>query len=154
MPAAPDVTIWADPGKMTGWASYDTHTGVFLSGQELFLPFGRMLTDTVAFLGHRVTIGWEMYTVPPGAVQKSSPAFALEVIGMIKWIGRDCTLAKPTMPGDRAVAHHTVLRNIGWWAPGKEHANVAAQHLLTHLADTHRLTDAMTAAFRTRLTQE
>jgi hypothetical protein len=146
---APDhgVVIWVDPGQTTGWASYDRGRDVFLSGQELFVPFGELLTATVRFLNHDVMIGWERFLV--AGRRAGEPKYSMEVIGMIKWIARDCTLLTPTASASRSMASPAILKRLGWWNRGHGHANDAAQHLLTwYTDDKSRLTPRMEQAFR------
>lgn len=147
---ARSTLLWLDPGKTTGWASYDTQTQVFVSGQELFVPLGEMLTNTAALLGPSLAIGWERFTV--AGRRAGTPDYSLEVIGMAKWIARDCECLRPQNSSDRGMASHQVLRMIGWWSPGHRHANDAAQHLLTWITDYPAyMTSAMTEAFRASL---
>jgi hypothetical protein len=140
-----NFVLWVDPGMTSGWASYDLFTRSFLSGQERFEPFGQFLTDTVDFIGRELTVGWEDYLI--AGRRSGTPKYALEVIGMIKWIARDCELLKPQPSASRIGVSRTVLLRIGWWNPGHKHANDAAMHLLGYLVDQKLLTIAMQEAF-------
>jgi hypothetical protein len=139
--------LWVDPGLISGWAYYHAQQDFFESGQDLFLPFGIFLATMVELSHHTLSVGWERFLVAGRRVGEA--AYSMEVIGMIKWIARDCTLLEPTASASRSMASPAVLKRLGWWNPGHQHANDAAQHLLTwYTADKSRLTPAMERAFR------
>jgi hypothetical protein len=133
MPAPPPVVLWLDPGGMTGFAC---------------LEFGRFWCDEydwdkacdrlASICGHyrsALYIGWERFTILPDTHKKSPQPEAYEFPGVVKYLARayGCALLQPAAPKQRQEATPQMLRKLGWWLPGKNDAQSAAQHLLAFL---------------------
>lgn len=133
------VVLWLDPGKVTGHASYVLPDGPFMSGELEFQDVGNQLEFMTSSYGQTLTLGWETFIVTP----KSGPDahYALEVIGVARWLGQKYSveLLPPVPASSRSLAGLQKLKRIGWFKPGKGHANDAAQHLLAWLIKTRQL---------------
>ncbi len=138
----PSMTIWLDPGKTTGWA-YLTENYSFHSGQLDFMQLGSQLEMSCSIHGSALWLGWEDFIITPRTAAMHGSEFALEVIGMTRYIAQkyECTLLPPCSPSGRELGSLQKLRRLGWYTPGKPHANDAAQHLLAYALRDHLLPD-------------
>lgn len=128
------VVVWFDPGLTTGWARFE-NCQVFTSGQDQFDATGDMLTGLAELHGPRLWVGWELYNVTKGGGKSGTPKYSLETIGMLKRICRThgATVLKPVPSASRKLGGESKLKRLGWWNPGKVHANDAASHLLAFM---------------------
>jgi hypothetical protein len=131
----PGVTVWLDPGKTTGIASWDHQTSTFTSlevGNDL-LAVGNWIE--LLALDHYLQLGWERYVITPGGVRHGTPYWSLEVIGMAHYLSLKLglTILKPQMSSVMSFIPDARLKAIGWYKPGKPHANDAARHLARHM---------------------
>lgn len=136
------ISIWFDPGLLTGVCAVDTDTGqvLYLDEHDL-LNTGQILEPGIqlfhgpqpligAWNMHQVAVGWETYTILKGA--QSQAPWSLEVIGMLKY---QCAkygyaILKAAAPAQREVCSLSILKAIGWYprVKGKKDALSAAQH--------------------------
>ncbi len=129
-----NVIVWLDPGFTTGLAWWDPETGKFFSGQ---FDDDVELAETLAALAEnvpgRLAVGYEQYIVTPRG--KGTPSHSLKVIGQVSKMAQEglFELLKPVPSSSRKVATPVFLKRLGWYKPGKVHANDAAQHLLAYL---------------------
>lgn len=142
------LIIAVDPGKKTGWASYDTTANVFASQEA---PGDEFIDRVVPWLGPShahdraaagpVRIVVERFVITAGTMRTSrgDENWSIEQIGILRhharWAGVAFELqsagdAKKFSPDDR-------LRTIGWYTPGRGHANDAARHALLNVARHH-----------------
>lgn len=131
MSEIPKLVVWLDPGLTTGWASlYGGQS--FESGQGSFTEVGDMLDAHGNLYQEDLAIGWEQYIVTPGGGIAGTANPPIEVIGMAKWIGywHNATTLTPVPSSFRLPASTQMLKKLGWYRPGQEHANQAARHLL------------------------
>lgn len=138
---APDDTVvtaepfivWLDPGLITGLASYDLKNGAFLSWQYEEDDLVRRLHSLSELCEGRMQVGWEAFLV--GNPKQSTSKYSQEVIGRIKDFAfvHDVEVLKSQPSSSRALGSRVMLRRLGWYKPGKVHANDASQHLLSHL---------------------
>lgn len=127
----PKFVIWLDPGLHTGWAAL-TDGAEFHSGEGILPEIGELLTAHGIWHREDMAIGWEQYIVAPGGGRAGSPGPPIEVIGMARWLGfyHHCQMLKPVPSAMRTVVKPEHLKKLGWYRPGKDHANQAARHLL------------------------
>jgi hypothetical protein len=52
-----------------------------------------------------------------------------------------CCQIGPAMPAQRKTASPAMLKAIGWWRPGKDDAQSAAQHMLASMLRTGQVPD-------------
>lgn len=131
MPAPPPVTLWIDPGGMTGFACWVCGTDRFWADE---FPWARAcdeLTALAGYWGPVLYIGYEKFTILPSTHKLSPQSEAYEFPGVIKYVAQvhGCGLLQPAKPSERNVATPAMLRKIGWWVPGKNDAQSASQHL-------------------------
>lgn len=134
------ITIWFDPGKLSGVCAVDTKTGQVLMLDEFDLRHtGRVLeVGMPTFHGapplidafSDVQVGWETYTIMKGP-QTQAP-YSLEVIGMIKYmcLRNGYSMLQPAAPNQREICSLNMLKEIGWYqqVKGRKDALSAAQH--------------------------
>jgi hypothetical protein len=122
--------MWLDPGLTTGWALLAA--GMFSSGQEDFAHMGMLLEALAEQHGEKLAIGWEQYIVTPGGGVTGTANPPIETIGMAKWIAQwhECQVLKEVPSSFRIVAQPHMLKKLGWYKPGQDHANQATRHLM------------------------
>lgn len=124
--------LWIDPGKMTGLALWRPKYPDKLWADEFdFMAAGDHIEFAVRDFGPDLRIGWEHFHVharTPG----DDAYYAIEMIGVARRIAYRSKLItfKPAQPAQRDIATMAMLKHIGWWVPGKDDAQSAAQHLL------------------------
>lgn len=131
----PTFIVWTDPGQTTGAAWYDMELSVFGSGQYDLDDLRRKLTALRGIFGDRMALGWELYISTSGGARTGTPTPSNKAIGMMQSLADEqgIVLLKPQPSSARNLGSVTFLRRLGWYKPGKGHANDAAQHLLAHL---------------------
>lgn len=131
----PRMVTWLDPGLTTGWATLCNNGRTFESGQAQMVDVGGYLEGSASLYMGDMAIGWEQYIVTPGGGRGGTAGPPLEVIGMAKWIGywHSCQMLKPVPSAMRTVATADMLKRLGWYRPGRDHAMQAARHLLAWL---------------------
>lgn len=140
--------VWLDPGKVTGVACYDLEDAWFHSTQkelaDLRLYFSEALLPAY---GDVMTIGWEMFINTSGGARTGDPSFSNEAIGLVRSLAQEhgIPLLKPQPSSARKLGNPVMLRRLGWYKPGKGHANDAAQHLLADLLKRHPMPHAIRA---------
>ncbi len=138
----PSMTIWLDPGKTTGYA-YLTDSYNFHSGEADFMSLGTQLELTFSVHGSAAWVGWEDFLITPRTAAMHGSEFALEVIGVARYLATkyECTILDPCPPSGRELGSLQKLRRLGWYTPGKVHANDASSHLLAYCLREHILPD-------------
>ena len=136
--------VWLDPGKLTGWAMLDNQDG-FHSGQEDFAGIDDLVNAWGRMFGVTLWLGWEMYIVTQGGGRSGDPAYSLEVIGAVKSACRRHLVhtLSPMPSAARKLGGDDKLKRVGWYTPGKRHANDAANHLLAYLLREGAITTTM-----------
>lgn len=131
MSSRKDLIVWADPGLTTGLASYDTATMSFISAQCEPDDLVGYLRDLKERAKSPMVIGWEAYLVA-GGPQSGTALYSQEAIRRIKDFALvyDIPLLDAQPSSARKLGSKVFLRRLGWYKPGKVHANDAAQHLL------------------------
>lgn len=155
--------LWIDPGKMTGLAVW-MPAGSSLPGHEFwadefeFMMAGNQIESICAWYGPSLRAGWEHFYVhekTPG----DDAHHAIEMIGVARRaITRyQCVQVGPAQPKQRLMATPRMLEAIGWWLPGKDDAQSAAQHLLAYMLRTGNVPDrenAILTRLRETMTDE
>ncbi len=135
------AVLWIDPGLTSGLAILER--GEFRADE---LPFQAACDRIAGLCAHWKTalaIGWEKYAITPDTHKMTRQPEAMEVIGVARYFAAacHCQVLPPTAPSDRNVATPEMLKALGWWVPGKDDAQSAAQHLLAYLLRTGTLPD-------------
>lgn len=127
--------VWADPGLMTGLAWYDLDADVFGSGQYGATDLLRKLDDFGPAHASRMILGYERFIVTSGGPRTSTPEHAIAACAMLDEYTRAhlVPLARAQPSSSRNLGSVVYLRRLGWYKPGRKHANDAAQHLLADL---------------------
>jgi hypothetical protein len=127
--------VWADPGLLTGLAWFDLTTGDFESGQYGPDDLLRKLDRLGEGRAHRMAVGYERFISTSGGSKTSSSEYSHRAIGIIDDFvhAMQVPLRKPQPSSARKLGNVVWLRRLGWYKPGKGHANDAAQHLLSDL---------------------
>lgn len=137
----PNIVTWLDPGLTTGWATLALGRK-FESGQGTLTETGEYLDTAAAVFMSDMAIGWEQYIVTPGGGRTGTAEPPLKVIGMAEWICylNGCQRLKPVPSAMRLSSSADMLKRLGWYTPGQDHANQAARHLLAWLMREKLLT--------------
>lgn len=140
MSQAPLYVIGVDPGKMTGIAVYAFQRFEFgdqLPASEVghFLD-GYLDEVRRRYPNARIVIGCERFNVGGSTVKMTQQSDATEVTGKMKDLAtkHQCTFIIQNAADAKKMGQPKILRRIGWWTRGKEHANDAAKHALLALS--------------------
>lgn len=131
MTELPLCVMWFDPGRTTGYAAL--YAGERFASNELSPRATAAFADVAArAFGPHLWLGWERYVVTQGGGRAGRPEHALEVIGVLRATceRHGVTMLQPAAAGTRVIATSDMLRRLGWYRPGRGHANDAACHLL------------------------
>lgn len=131
MPAPPPVTLWLDPGGMTGFACWESGNDHFWADEFAWDDACDKLATLASYYRSLLYIGYEKFTILPSTHKLSPQPEAYEFPGVVRYLARTwaCGLLPPARPAERNVATSAMLRKIGWWLPGKNDAQSASQHL-------------------------
>jgi hypothetical protein len=138
----PPAVLWVDPGQMTGLAALVDGGTRFWAYEYGFMETGSAIERMCQHYRGNLWIGWEAFRIHP----KTPPAdahHAIEMIGVTRraattWCCRQMTPAGQPA-GDRNVATMAMLKQLGWWVPGQDDAQSAAQHMLAWLMRTNSM---------------
>jgi hypothetical protein len=127
--------VWADPGLLTGLAWYDLEADRFGSGQYAPNELVRKVDSIYQVAGSRMAIGYEMFINTSGGARTSSPQHSHKAIAQLAEVASQyrIPLLKPQPSSARKLGNVVYLRRLGWYKPGRGHANDASQHLLAYL---------------------
>lgn len=133
------VVVWLDPGGTTGIAMWRHQDQTFGSRQDDFPGTGTVIETLAATYHHELDVGYESYHITPGSHVKHDGS-SLRVIGMVEWLVHKhrAILLPSQQPSARRVGLLN-LKTVGWFKPGKVHANDAASHLLVYLLKRNQL---------------
>ena len=125
-----------DPGKKTGWAAYDFTTKRFVSGEGDFITSARRAHAIAAEHNDELSIVSESFTITVNTAKNTQATWSLELIGVYRYLSlaycrEDLTLQAPAAA--KRFSSDDRLRAMGWYTPGKGHANDAARHLMLYL---------------------
>lgn len=136
----PLIIVYLDPGLTTGIALLDGDR--FQSDQLGFIPTGSAIAELAAKHGHQLMIGMEDYRVIGNG---GDPTYSLKVIGMVTWLAHKhaAVMLPLRASADRKLGDDDKLKRLGWWNPGHDHANDAANHLLSHVIRERWISDDM-----------
>lgn len=121
-----------DPGKMSGWAYYDSTDGGFISGQKDYDDTCRLLIDEAARKGPDLGIVCESFIITVNTAKNTQATWSLELIGVARMVSRLWTQQELVLQGPaeaKRLCSDELLKVMGWYKPGKGHANDAARHL-------------------------
>lgn len=135
-----------DPGKMTGCATFvptmETVPQAWEAPQDTFVDWAY---DCLTAVPPSIIL-MERYTVTAETLRKSrGDNWSLEQIGVVRHLcrrhGHTFELQSPS--DAKKLASNQRLRQLGWYVPGKGHANDALRHLLLGLARHGQLPDGV-----------
>jgi hypothetical protein len=135
------VITWLDPGLTTGLAWWDMDAEVFGSWQYEQADLFKRLACMTDLYGQRLWVGYEKYLITSAGPRRGTPKHSLEVIAVVRDLAHANVFELlPSMPSSaRLLGNVTMLRRLGWYKPGKPHANDAAQHTLAYLLREKKL---------------
>lgn len=127
------LVLAADPGRVTGWASYDTHRGTHQSWESANIDFDSCVNYSV--------IVCEDYRITDKTAQLTQQTDALQIIGTLKnfcvLYGIEFVLQQPSA---KKFARPNKLKVLGWDLKTKDnHADDASAHLLRYLVKSKLL---------------
>jgi len=122
-----------DPGKMTGFAYVNRSDGTFLAGELAFDGTCDMLEGYASAFQEDLTVFSESFIINAYTAKNTQAPWSLELIGVArrtsrKYTGRDLALQSPSQA--KGFSSDDRLKKMGWYTPGKGHANDASRHLL------------------------
>jgi hypothetical protein len=125
------VTLWIDPGGQTGLGIYFAHNGIFEASEHPFFEACSRIEEACYRWMGTLAIGWERYT-PRRDKPQTHAADALTVIGVARYVSlkHRCLVLPEADPMSPKTADRLLLTSLGWWVPGKDDAQSAANHML------------------------
>lgn len=123
-----------DPGLMTGLATWSPDAPAPVAFE---LPLENMyeyVRDTLVNGFITYDIVCEAYTISERTLKSSRQAWSLELIGLLKWAAwhRGHTFKLQQASSAKRFADNPRLKSVGWYIPGRDHANDALRHLFLH----------------------
>lgn len=136
----PPAVLWIDPGKDTGLAFYARHSSSFMATEGPFMYAAMAIEDVCGRWQSALSVGWEQFTIRP-TTPPADAHHAIEMIGVARlWAMRHgCTILTAATQEQRKVATQEMLEALGWWLPGKDDAQSAAQHALAWMMRSNAL---------------
>jgi hypothetical protein len=130
-----NLVTWADPGLLTGLASYDMKSDVFNSWQYNARDLRTRLNQLADIADGRMVLGYEKFIYTSGGPRTSTPEHAQRAIYVLEEFARErkVPVLPPQPSSARNLGQVVYLRRLGWYRPGKGHANDAGQHVLADL---------------------
>ena len=125
------VVMWIDPGLDSGIAWLWESGTMFAAMEFRFNEAADQIEDTCSRFGPSCAVGWEAYHPRPDKPQTNA-ADALEVIGVARRYATKhrCYILRPAEPCTPKTHDRLELEAIGWWVPGKDDAQSAANQML------------------------
>lgn len=132
------VIIAIDPGKTTGCAVL-SDDGTFKAYEYNFDDTCRTLISAATTYGADLELVSESFIITVNTAKNSAAPWSLELIGVARMVshlytGKELVLQPPV--NAKRFSSNDRLKRMGWWTPGKGHANDAARHLLYRRAST------------------
>jgi hypothetical protein len=132
------ITIWLDPGKLTGVATYDSDTDEFWADEFDYARTGKMLETIFNHHGKAgLQLGWESFTINEKTARNSQAPWSLEVIGIARYLAwrHGVTVLQEARPGERDVITPSMLKACGVYdmLVNKKDALSASQHCVAYL---------------------
>jgi len=128
------MIIAVDPGKMTGWARLNA-AGSFESGEQSLYATLYFIHETMKQgVGSKLEIICEDFIFTKETLKKSRQIYSTEGIGALRYLTElyDVPFYIQTPAAAKRFSSNEKLKQVGWYRPGKGHANDAARHLLLH----------------------
>lgn len=128
-----------DPGRATGWAVLEAGRAYF--GEEIFEEFPGWADSFLRSRfdrGCRFLVVAERFVISGGTLTKArgDSNWSIELIGVLRYLARQYGHEFDLQGAGDAKRFGTdrLLRKLGWWTPGSDHARDAARHLALALA--------------------
>lgn len=131
--------IWVlDPGKTTGFVTYDRELDVFIPWELNFKDTcTKLMTAPAVALEGGLLLAIEAFIITPQTAKNTQAPWSLELIGVARMVS-EVYLQRPLIIQQVASAKRfstdTRLKRMGWYSRGKGHANDASRHLLLLMA--------------------
>jgi hypothetical protein len=141
----PPAVMWVDPGGMTGIALYTRSDEKLEVDEYPFQRAGEVLWGRMMHYRTALVVGWERFTILPDTHKLTPQPEAIEVIGVTRFLAgvfgcRTMTPAGQMTPDAEAQRR---LKALGWWVPGKNDAQSAANHMLAWMLKANELPPRM-----------
>lgn len=148
-------TLALDPGKKSGWATYEHDTRTFRSGEADFAETCKILLEPrkdeqfgIQVLPYEMDIVCESFIITVNTAKNTQATWSLELIGVARmcselWGLQPLTLQQPASA--KRMVSDEMLRSLDWYRPGRGHANDAARHLGLYLLSRGWMDDRVKA---------
>lgn len=126
-----------DPGKTSGLSIFNRETSEY-NGYELdFESTCATIAEWTTNVGEDLLVVCESFIITAHTAKNTQAPWSLELIGVARYFtraytGRDLVLQAPSAA--KPFATDQRLKSMGWYLPGKGHANDSARHLLLVMA--------------------
>jgi hypothetical protein len=146
----PPAVMWVDPGLMTGIAMYTKFDEKLDVDEYPFQRAGEVLWNRMMHYRSSLTVGWERFIIMPDTHKLTPQPEAIEIIGVTKFLAGvfNCRTMTPANPMSPDVEAQRRLKALGWWLPGKNDAQSAANHMLAWMLKANELPPRMREMIR------
>lgn len=125
-----------DPGLTTGWAFWDSAERSPSPGETEgpmeFLDLAHRWVERISQLKMRdALVIAERFIITPETAKKTQAPWSLEISGGLRFLCHryGVEYVQQTPAEAKRLIHDDRLRALGWYQPGKGHANDALRHL-------------------------
>jgi hypothetical protein len=129
----PPAVLWIDPGLFTGLARLER--GIFTVDEREFQAAGDFIVGMTAHYGPMLAVGWERFTIFADTHKYTQQPEAIQIIGVARYhaTANRCRILPENEQMTPKANDRRMLESIGWWVPGKNDAQSAANHMLVWL---------------------
>jgi hypothetical protein len=131
------VVLAVDPGKKTGLSLYAQGSESLLTNELSFPETDEFVESVCQMHGEQLAVVCEKFTITAQTAKNTQAPWSLEEIGVCRYLAHKygCEFASLQAPSSaKTFSTDARLKALGWWTPGKGHANDATRHLLLYLA--------------------
>lgn len=133
----PSRVVAIDPGKTTGFAVWPD---IKADQDPDTLNFGRRLEAWLSAWNGPTVVVVERFIINVNTVGHSQAPWSLELIGVARYLAfkHHCEFVLQSPSDAKKFMSNERLKKLGWYFPGKVHANDALRHLGLYVF-THKL---------------
>lgn len=138
------LIVAVDPGGGTGFATYETTSGEFYSGEEQGFADACREVERLLELSSDTECVAESYIVTERTAHLTQQTEPLRLLGVTEWeCIKHVVPFKLQQPSARKPATDSKLKVLGWYKKTKDmHANDASKHLLIYCLKNKLLTES------------
>jgi hypothetical protein len=129
----PRFVLGVDPGKRTGISLYDLLLEDHFGQEESYEHVGYVLERLIE--RHRPDVAIEQFVMNINTVKNTQAPWSLKVMGIAEYLAAkyECRCVIQAQSSAKRFSTDARLRALGWYLPGKGHANDGSRQTLLHM---------------------